>query len=125
MPAQVTERTKDEGIYRVHKRGCPGARTCGCPKRYQAAVYNPATRRPVRKNFDSVKAAKLWRGDLMNAVARGVNVAPAKLTVQQAADELLAGMRDGSIVNRSRRPYKPAAIRSYDRALRLRVLPVF
>ena len=62
---------------------------------------------------------------LRTAAGRGQVIAPARRTVQEAADELLAGMREGSIVNRSRRRYKPAAIRSYQRALQLRLLPVF
>jgi integrase len=46
-------------------------------------------------------------------------------TVQQAWDEWLALARDGAITNRSGHPYKPSALRCYDQAMRLRVLPVF
>ena len=50
-------------------------------------------------------------------------VAPPKVTVGKAADVLVAGMEDGSIRNRRGEPYKPSAIRSYRRAIELRVKP--
>src|SRR3954454_4979265 len=119
---QRVETTRHPGIYRVHARDCTGKR-CRCT--YQAAVFDSTTGKRIRRNFASERAARIWRADVMNAASKGHVITPAKRTVQQAADELLAGMRDGSIVNRSNRPYKPAAIRSYERALRLRVLPAF
>jgi integrase len=45
--------------------------------------------------------------------------------VAEAWTRFLAGMLDGSVLNKRRRPYKPAACRSYERAMRLRVLPHF
>ena len=45
-------------------------------------------------------------------------------TLREAAEAFLAGARDGSIPDRSGRRYKPATLRGYERALRLRVLPV-
>jgi len=119
---QRVEKTRQPGIYRVHARDCAGT-PCGCS--YQAAVFDASTGKRVRKNFASERAARIWRADLVNAASKGQVITPARRTVREAADELLAGMRDGSIVNRSRKHYKPAAIRSYERALRLRVLPVF
>src|SRR3954453_8022288 len=41
----------------------------------------------------------------------------------EAADALIAGMRDGSGLDRSGKPYKPSTTRGYERVLRLRVLP--
>ena len=46
-------------------------------------------------------------------------------TVDQAAEAWLAGARDGSIRNRSGDPYKPSAVRAYEKELRLRILPAF
>ncbi len=45
------------------------------------------------------------------------------MTLREAAEELLTGMRDGSIVNRSGDRFKPSVIRSYDDSLKLHVLP--
>jgi integrase len=44
------------------------------------------------------------------------------MTLRDAAEELLAGMADGSIVNRSGESYKPSVVRSYELSLRLHVL---
>lgn len=79
--------------------------------------------RKVRKTFSSQGAAKAWRSDALRAASRGELRTPTPLTVRQAAEELLAGMRDGSIPTRSRTSYKPATIRSYAEALRLRIMP--
>ena len=49
--------------------------------------------------------------------------APTPITIRQAGEALLAGMRDGTIRTRSGEHYKPAAIRDYERALRLRIYP--
>jgi hypothetical protein len=44
-------------------------------------------------------------------------------TVQEAAEELIAGMRTGRVRNRSGDLYKPSAIRSYEAALRDHIAP--
>lgn len=49
--------------------------------------------------------------------------APAKLTVGQAADDLIAGMRDGTVLDRSGKRYKPATIRSYERSVNVAIKP--
>ncbi|MDQ4026196.1 MAG: N-terminal phage integrase SAM-like domain-containing protein [Actinomycetota bacterium] len=49
--------------------------------------------------------------------------APTRTTLAEAAEAWVAGVRDGSIRNRSGDRYKPSAIRGYERSLRLRILP--
>ena len=93
-----------------------GRRTC--PARFPRD-------KPIRRNFPTRAEAVAWRAEAMVAVGRGELRAPTKITVREAADQLIAGMRDGSILNRSHARYKPSAIRSYERALRLRILPRF
>jgi hypothetical protein len=39
-------------------------------------------------------------------------VTPTRDTVKVAGAELIAGMQDGTIRNRNRKPFKPSAIRS-------------
>jgi integrase len=50
--------------------------------------------------------------------------APAATTIREAADELIEGMRSGRVRTRSGDRYKPSAIRSYEAALRDRILPI-
>lgn len=122
MNRQRVEATRQPGIYRVHGRGCEGGR-CRCTPSYQAAVYVAAQDKRLRKHFPSIREAESWRAEALGAVRTGQLRAVKPRTVREAADELLAGMEDGSLLNRSRRPYKPATVRSYRRALKLRVLP--
>jgi integrase len=49
---------------------------------------------------------------------------PASTTVREAAGALLEGMQSGRVRTRSGDPYKPSAIRSYDAALRDRIVPI-
>ncbi len=45
------------------------------------------------------------------------------MSVQEAAEELVAGMKSGRVRNRSGDLYKPSAIRSYEAALRDHIVP--
>ncbi len=48
---------------------------------------------------------------------------PSALTVTDAAEALIAGAKDGSILDRSGKPYKPSTARGYEHALRKYVIP--
>ena len=110
--------------YRVHARA---------PRRAHVGARS-ATRPPcTTRSHVAWCAALRWR-EGGAALTRGTEdcrqpagetISQTRRTVDEAAPELVDGMRDGSIVNRSRRPYKPAAVRSYERALQMRLLPVF
>ena len=122
-----TRKRSTPGLYEIHSRRCEsktGGR-CSCRPTWQAWV--PARRpgeKPLRQNFKTKTEAKNWRADAIPAVKAGTMKARTTTTVAEAAAALLAGMADGTLMNRSGRPYKPAAIRRYEEALRLHVLPV-
>src|SRR5215207_663093 len=116
-----------EGIEIRHKRTCrsrEGGR-CTCNPSYRASVWNPREGRKVKKTFPTKGAAKAWRHDAMTARERGELRTPAKRTVREAAETWLEGARAGTVRNRAGDRYKPSAIRAYEKALRLRVLPRF
>jgi integrase len=127
MADRSVEKTRYPGIYRVHQRGCAhkAGKGCRCPRNYQAAVFDARARKLIRKNFTDLGAARTWREDTAGAIRSGKLRAPTSTTVAQAAEVLVAGMRDGSVLDRSGKPYKPATTRGYARSLRLRVLPAF
>jgi integrase len=113
------------GIEVRHQQGCrsrEGTR-CNCSPSYRASVWSAREGKRIRKSFDSLAAAKAWRHDAATAVREGTLRAPTPTTLREAASAWLKGARDGSIRNRAGDPYKPAAIRAYEVALRLRVLP--
>lgn len=123
MAERMRDKTGAAGVYKIHARGCSGGR-CGCNAAFQANVYSARDGKKIRKHFAKQKEAELWRGELRDAVENRGARAPSRMTVDEAAETLLTGMRDGSLQNRSGHPYKPATIRRYEEALRLHVRPV-
>lgn len=114
-----------EGIRARHSRSCrthDGGR-CNCQPSYEAFVYLKREDRKLRRTFPSQAEAKAWRADALAASSRGQLRTPTAMTVRAAAEELLAGMADGSVPTRSGGRYKPSVIRSYEKALRLYLLP--
>jgi integrase len=115
MPRNIT------GVRQRHGRGCSRQGRCKCP--WEAAVYSKRDRKKIRKTFPTREAAIGWRDDARGQVRRNELRAPAPITVAEAAAQWLEGARSGVIRNRSGDQYKPSAIRAYEAALRLRVLP--
>jgi integrase len=112
------------GIWVRHSRSCRSHNggTCSCKPTYWASVYSKRDRKKVRKPFPTLAAAKGWRIDAMKAVRDRKLRAPSAKTLRQEVDEWLAGARAGEIRNKREQLYKPAVIRNYELALRLRVL---
>jgi integrase len=109
------------GIRQRHGRGCRAQGRCKCP--YEASVYSKRDGKKIRKTFPSLAAATAWRDDARSAVRRHRLRAPAPITVNEVATAWLEGARCGVIRTRSGDPYKPSAIRGYEAALPLRLLP--
>ena len=113
------------GIVKRHSRRCAfrGGGRCNCRPSWEAWVYSRRESRKIRKSFPTEAAAKAWRADSTTAVRKGTMKAPTAIKVREAAAEWLAGAGEGLIRPRSGDAYKPSAIRAYEAALRLRVLP--
>jgi integrase len=109
------------GIRQRHGRRCTRASRCDCP--WQAEVYSKKDGKKIRRAFPTRAAAVAWRDDSRSAVRQSRMQAPTGETLRGAAKAWLTGAREGVIRTRSGDSYKPSAIRSYERALRLRVLP--
>jgi integrase len=112
------------GIRTRHARSCrqPAGR-CNCQPSYEAWAWSERDAKKIRRTFPTLADAKAWRADADRAVRRGAMRSPKPTTLAQAAAEWLDGARAGTIPNRSGDPYKPSALRSYEQALRDRVLP--
>jgi hypothetical protein len=120
-------RTMESGIAVRHARGCPGERTdhrC-CRVSFQAHVWDAKAERRLRKTFPTKSAARRWRQDAIVALRNGSLSADRGPLFVDAVSAWLGGLRAGHITNRSGDPYKPAAIRDYERNLRLRAQPLF
>jgi integrase len=86
-------------------------------------VWSTRDRKRIRKTFPTLAAARSWRHDAQAALKRGTMRAPSPITIEQAAEAWLQGAREGTIRNRSGDRYKPSVLRSYEAALRIRILP--
>ena len=54
------------------------------------------------KAFPTLAEAKAWRADTQVALRRGTMRAAATVTLREAAEALLAGIRSGAVRNRQR-----------------------
>jgi integrase len=86
-------------------------------------VYSRIDGRKIRKTFPSQAAAREWRAETSVAVRKLLVRAPTRVTVERAGEEWLQRARDGLVRTRSGDDYKPATIRAYEAAFRLRVGP--
>ncbi len=113
------------GIRVRHARSCrskQGGR-CSCKPTFQAQAYDAQAGRQVWRTFPTISAAKLWRSDAQVALRKGTLRAPTAKTVTEAAEQLIKGAHDGSILDRSGKPYKPSTARGYEQMLRTYILP--
>jgi integrase len=109
------------GIRQRHGRACDGEGRCKCA--WEASVYSKRDGKKIRKQFATRAAALEWRDESRPAVRKRLLRAPTQVTVAQAAEAWLEGATAGLIRPRSGDAYKPAAIRAYEAAWRLRLEP--
>lgn len=111
---------RSTGIEVRHRKRCTTPRDDGkcCGASFQAQAYDARAGRPVKRSFPSRAAARQWRHDAQHALRSGevAAVKPSGRTVTDALDALVEGMRDGSVLDRSGRRYRPATARSYRQA---------
>jgi integrase len=100
-----------------------GNKCNGSDTPWEAWVYSRRDKKKIRKRFATPAAARGWRIDALKAVKDKRMRAPSSKTLRQEVDEWLEGASAGRILNKRQQPYKPAVIRGYETALRLRVLP--
>jgi integrase len=113
------------GVEVRHARSClaKGWERCSCKPNYRGIVYSKADKRRIQSpGFATPQAATRWRHDAQVDLRRGVRRAVAPVTVRQFAMQWLEGAKAGAIRNRSGRPYKPSALRSYEQALEQHLL---
>ena len=115
------------GITKRHSKGCRSrnGRHCNCKAGWEAWVWLPREKRKVSKMFQREAEAKTWRADAQAVANRG-GLRPTKATtIAGAWSAWYEGAKAGTVRNRSGDPYKPASLRSYESAMRLRILPAF
>src|SRR5665213_1227022 len=110
------------GIRQRHGNACKGGRACACP--WRAEVFSVRDGAKIRKTFPTKAAALAWRRDSLSAVQNGRMRAPLRAgRYARPREHGRRARRAASSGTRSGDPYKPGALRTYEKALRLRVLP--
>ncbi len=119
-------RKQPTGIQARHSRRCRSndGGNCNCQPSYRAFVFDRRSGEKIRKTFPTQAAAKVWRADAASQLNRGRRLAHSRRTARDAAEAWLAGAKAAppTILTRSGRPYKPAALRCYEADLRRFVL---
>jgi hypothetical protein len=77
----------------------------------------------VWRTFPTLSAARLWRQDAQVALRRGTMRPPTAKTIAEAAEVLIKGAHDGTILDRGGKPYKPSTARGYEQLLHAYVVP--
>jgi integrase len=113
--------SSSRGITQKHSRSCPRTGKCDCP--WQAQVWDAKAERRISRTFPNVTGAKRFRQDAYAELRAGKLSADRGEVFKDAAEEWLDALRAGHITNRSGDVYKPAAVRDYERNLRLRAYP--
>lgn len=126
MATNGTRRTKlPPGIRERHARGCGSAegKRCSCTPSYEALVNLGKLGERKRKTFATLEDAKAWRIRMQAAKTRQRLRTPSRVTLREAAETFMEGIRSGAIATRSGETYKPSAVRSYEQGLASHVLP--
>lgn len=114
--------TVERGIRARHADSCRAPDgTCDCAPTFKAEAFDPKAERRIYRTFPTITAARRWRQDAYSALRAGTMSADHGPTLQQAGTAWLAAARAGIARNRSGEPYKPSAVRSYERMLRRHV----
>ena len=114
-----------EGVRIRHSRSCASRRAmpCDCSPSFEASAYARRDGKKLRKTFARVGEARQWRTAMLKLSHDGGLRAPAATTLAEAGELWLAQAGTGAIRTRSGDRYKPSALRGYEQALRLRLLP--
>ena len=121
-------RTRYQGVFARHRTSCgvtDGGR-CDCTPSYYGKVYDRAGRRYVStKRFPTVTAARAARQKLVELIESGELPQAAPVRFRDAHTRFVEAARDGRVLNKHGRRYKPSAIKDIDECLRVHVVPRF
>lgn len=117
-------KTRYQGVYARHQKGCAveAEQTCDCTPAYFGVVYDPAigrTRKTTHRRL--VGEAREARRDLLEAVRKGELPAPSseRITLGEARQRFVKGAKEGVVLNKWRRRYRPRAVEDLEVSLRL------
>ncbi len=93
-------------------------------KRYRGWAYDKRAKGNLNGPWTPHLAeARSWRVDALAKLQTGELSAAKGPTVHEAAEQFIAGIKTGAILNRSGKRYRPSVVTGYEREFRNRVLP--
>jgi hypothetical protein len=107
---------KTPGINVRHSRSCPAKSwdeegECDCTPTFEPWISLKGKLVYAPQRFTNLAAAQTWRTNAESDKSRNKLRPMPKTTFAEKADELIDGMQNGRVLNRSNRPYKPKVIR--------------
>lgn len=115
-------KTRYQGVYARHQEGCAleAGQACDCTPSYFGVVYDPAigrTRKTTHRRL--VGEAREARRDLLEAVRKGELPAPSSetITLGEARRRFVKGAKEGVVLNKWRRRYRPRAVEDLEVSL--------
>jgi integrase len=117
------KRTRWPSLVVRHQVGCPAheGKRCRCRAGYVARVWDPARRRPVSSpTFRTPSEGVAWQME-MRDVLKSRPVSTQTITVDEARDQFLLAIENGTALNKRDRPYKKSARRTIEGALSGRI----
>jgi integrase len=130
-----------EGIQECHKSSCAahaltkamrdglavsGKRgpRCTCQPTYRASVAYGTRGKRERQTFATLGQAVYWRRNKTKLVKDNRLDSPTRLTVRNAGEQLLSGMRTGAVRTKSGGEYAGSVIASYESSLQSHLYPL-
>ena len=105
--------SRTPGIRVRHRASCRANADgrCNCAPTYEASVGGGKQGQKIRESFPTLAAAKAWQTEARHAVHRGQLHAGSTMTIREAADDLIDGMKSGRLRTRAGAVYKPSVMR--------------
>jgi integrase len=113
------------GVEERHQQRCAtrrrGASRCDCRRSYRGVVWDKRAARNRAGPWGARTEAVAWRAKALQELAAGTLPASAGPTLRDKWHQFHEGAKSGTIRERKGGAYKPATLRGYERAWRLRI----
>ena len=119
-------KTRYQGVFARHQKDCSisrGAR-CNCKPSYYGVVWDRARKRHVKtKRMPTIDAAQRTLGFIRTCRTRRAPGGRRHPHCQMRASRFVAAAREGRVLNKHGRRYKPRAVDDIEEVLRVHVEP--
>ena len=115
-------KTRFQGVFARHLERCAlgaGKKRCNCSPRFYGVVWDRDQHRQRKTGrFDKAIEARDARADLRESLRKGT-VLPkaAKMTLREARERFLKGVKEGVVLNKWGRRYKPRSVQNLESSL--------